>query len=170
MENYEQVLTSLRRLMRATDLHSRYLNKTSGLTSPQLLVLQALKNKQAMISREIAKEINLSQATITSILDRLEAKQLITRKRSEDDRRKVMVSLSEKGHEKIASAPAPLQESFVRQFKQLESWEQSMILSSLQRLATMMDAEDIDAAPVLDIGDIDRPAPTLAHLTDKTTL
>ncbi|GGA87254.1 MarR family transcriptional regulator [Neiella marina] len=161
MENYELVLASLRRLIRATDLHSRYLNKTSGLTSPQLLVLQALKNRGPMISREIANEISLSQATVTSILDRLEAKQLISRTRSEQDRRKVLVSLTSHGEEKTAGAPAPLQEHFVEQFQELEDWEQSMILASLQRLAVMMDAENIDAAPVLDVGEIDRPAPPM---------
>ncbi|MBD1388162.1 MarR family transcriptional regulator [Neiella sp. HB171785] len=162
MENYELVLASLRRLIRATDLHSRYLNKTSGLTSPQLLVLQALNSRGPMISREVANEISLSQATMTSILDRLEAKQLIRRQRSEQDRRKVLVSLTEQGTEKVAAAPAPLQENFVQQFKELEDWEQSMILASLQRLAVMMDAESIDAAPVLDVGEIDRPAVPVA--------
>ena len=31
-----------------------------------------------------------------------------------------------------------------------------MIIASLQRVATMMDAEEIDAAPVLDVGALDR--------------
>jgi len=31
-----------------------------------------------------------------------------------------------------------------------------MIISSLQRIAAMMDADDVDAAPVLDFGNLDR--------------
>jgi hypothetical protein len=31
-----------------------------------------------------------------------------------------------------------------------------MIISSLQRIATMMDAQNIDASPVLDVGTLDR--------------
>ena len=50
----------------------------------------------------------------------------------------------------------PLQESFIKQFTKLKDWEQNMIISSLQRLASMMDAQEIDAAPVLDVGVLDR--------------
>lgn len=42
-----------------------------------------------------------------------------------------------------------MQESFVEAFDKLEDWEKSMILSSLQRLVSLMDAQHIDAAPLL---------------------
>jgi hypothetical protein len=54
------------------------------------------------------------------------------------------------------NAPRPLQESFIRQFQDLQEWEQTMILSSLERVAYMMDAQHIDASPVLDVGALDR--------------
>jgi len=44
-------------------------------------------------------------------------------------------------------------------FSRLQDWEQSQILSSLQRVAAMMNAGDIDASPVLDLGAIDRIQP-----------
>ena len=43
MDRLEQVLTSLRRVIRATDLHSKHLAKTSGLTAPQILLLLAIR-------------------------------------------------------------------------------------------------------------------------------
>jgi hypothetical protein len=49
-----------------------------------------------------------------------------------------------------------LQEHFARQFNDLQQWEQTMIIASLQRVAYMMDAEHIDASPVLDVGTLDR--------------
>ena len=64
--------------------------------------------------------------------------------------------LTEAGAHLIDKAPTPLQDSFVRKFDRLQSWEQHMIISSLQRVAEMMDAEDIDASPYLDIGSLDR--------------
>ena len=48
-----------------------------------------------------------------------------------------------------------MQESFTEQFLGLQSWEQHMILSSLQRLVAMMDARQISAAPMLTSGPID---------------
>ena len=156
-EKIETVLTALRRVIRATDLHSRDLVRKSGLTSPQLLLLQNLKRANAEMNvSELANRLSLSQATVTSILDRLEARGMVARCRSEKDRRRVLVSLLETGHEALHGAPEPLQESFVRQFGQLQEWEQSMIISGLQRIATMMDAEEVDAAPLLEVGAIDK--------------
>ena len=46
------------------------------------------------------------------------------------------------------------QERFAQRFKDLQGWEQTQLLASLQRIAAMMDAEDIDAAPVLSSGSV----------------
>ncbi len=156
MDKIEEVLITLRRLIRATDLHSKQLVKTAGLTAPQLLLLQAIREQGQVTIGALAKEISLSQATVTTILDRLEKRGLVYRERSIEDKRKVHAYLTDKGADIIRDAPTPLQEHFVKQFRDLREWEQSMIISSLQRVALMMDAEHIDASPVLDVGDLDR--------------
>jgi len=156
----ESVLIALRRLIRATDLYSRDLVKSTGLTTPQLLLLLSIKNRGEVSIRELALEISLSQATVTSILDRLETKSLVIRKRSTKDKRIVHTYLTDNGKQIIAKAPPPLQENFIKAFEHLDDWEQNMIIASLQRVASMMDADDIDAAPVLDVGALDRqPTP-----------
>ena len=156
MNQIDQVLTSLRRVIRAIDLHSKQLVKTASVTGPQLRLLQLIHSKQTATSRELADAMNLSQATVTSILDRLESRALIERVRSQTDKRKVHPQLTEAGKAILDSAPAPLQDSFVRKFDSLQSWEQHMIIASLQRVAEMMDASEIDASPFLDIGLLDR--------------
>ncbi len=153
METYDQVLVSLRQIIRAIDLHSKKLERESGLTGPQLLVMQLIGSQGELTSGVIAREVSLSQATVTSILDRLERKGLLRRVRSTSDKRKVMVSLTEEGGQALASAPTLMQESFIRAFNKLENWEQSLILSSLQRVSDMMNATDLDAAPLLDSTD-----------------
>lgn len=152
----ENVLISLRRVIRATDLHSRDLIKTSGITTPQLLVLQALEHSPNLSVGALARKLNLSQATVSSILDRLEKRQLVQRTKSDQDRRRSELTLTEGGKATVVGAPIPLQETFVYRFKALEDWEQSQILSALQRVAQMMDARDLDASPVLDVGSLDR--------------
>jgi DNA-binding MarR family transcriptional regulator len=151
MERYADVLISLRRIIRAIDMRSRRLMQQAGFTGPQLLVLQALGEYEEMTAGDLAREVNLSQGTITSILGRLEKRDLIQRIRSNTDRRKVYVKLTEEGKRQLASAPTLLQERFIERFNELKEWEQHQILASLQRLAEMMDAQDIEAAPVLDI-------------------
>lgn len=160
MSSTDEVLVSLRRVIRATDLHSKYLAKTTGLTTPQILLLQTIRDKGELTIGELASEISLSQATVTTILDRLEKRKLVYRERSGQDKRKVHAYLTDSGIETLKAAPTPLQEQFVRQFGDLQNWEQTMIIASLQRVAHMMDAQHIDAAPVLDVGMIDRQGTT----------
>ncbi len=164
MERIEEVLIALRRVIRATDLHSKYLAKTTGLTTPQILLLQTIHAKGHATIGELANEISLSQATVTTILDRLEKRGLVYRERSKEDKRKVHAHLSQEAIEILKNAPIPLQDHFTRQFDRLQEWEKTMIISALQRLAQMMDAQDIDASPVLDIGKLDRQS----TLTDSS--
>ena len=156
MNSIEEVLVALRRVIRATDLHSKHLAKTTGLTSPQMLLLQTIRDKGEVTIGQLANKMNLSQATVTSILDRLEKRELVYRVRSKEDRRKVHAYLTDQATEVLKEAPIPLQDHFTRQFGALQEWEQTMITSSLQRVAQMMDAQHIDASPVLDIGVLDR--------------
>jgi len=159
MNQIDAVLIALRKVIRATDLHSKYLAKNTGLTTAQLLILQSIQNMGEVSIGEISKKISLSQATVTSILDRLVDKGLVYRERSTEDKRKVHAYLTEDAVALIKDAPAPLQEQFTKQFEALNEWEQSMMISSLQRIAQMMDAEEIDASPVLDVGILDRKNP-----------
>lgn len=156
MARHDEVLVALRKIIRATDLYSRKLSKFAGLTAPQLLIMQAVAARGEMTMGEIAHQVSLSQATVTTILDRLEKRGLLQRQRGSSDKRRVYASLTPAGDEIIRESPTPLQQEFMERFEQLRDWEQSLILSSLQRVAAMMNAEEIDASPVLDVGAIDR--------------
>jgi DNA-binding MarR family transcriptional regulator len=155
MEKHDALLVSIRKVIRAIDLHSKQLNKSAGLTAPQLLIMQAIRTCNGITSGQIAKQINLSAATVTNILDRLESRGLILRVRSEQDKRRVSLHLTANGEQSLVDAPKPLQEHFIQKFNTLADWEQSLLLSSMERIANMMDATDIDAAPVLALNAID---------------
>lgn len=159
MQPIDEVLTNLRRVIRATDLHSRQLSKSSGLTAPQLLVMTTINQHPEYTISEIGREISLSQATVTTIVDRLEKRGLLRRVRSEIDRRRVHPQLTDSGSEILRSAPTALQHNFVEQFEKLEDWEQAYLVAALKRVAQMMDAEQLDASPLLHLGEIDdRPS------------
>lgn len=154
MAKYDEVLVALRRVIRATDLHSKRLSKHAGLTGPQLLIMRAIRDSGEVTIGTIADRVSLSQATVTTILDRLELRKLVYRVRSTQDKRKVHAHLTEAGADILARAPNPLQEDFIKKYQALAEWEQTMILASLQRVANMMDADKMDASPVLDVGPV----------------
>ena len=137
------VLSTLRQIIRAIDIHSRQLSKKYGLTGPQLIVISEIGQYGTMTIGELARRVSLSQATVTTILDRLELKELAERTRDRQDKRRVYVSITDKARTILETHPNFLQEAFVRRFNALEEWEQTLILSSIQRIAAMMNTAEL---------------------------
>jgi len=154
----DNVLIAIRKIIQSIDLNSRSLVKRVGLTGPQLVILQEVAGSGEVSVGKVARAISLSQGTVTDIVERMEKRGLLIRRRSDYDRRRVLVHATESGKQLLEKAPPLMQESFVEQFNGLRDWEQAMILSSLQRLVSIMDAKDIKAAPILTTGLIEEPA------------
>ncbi len=145
----DNVLIAIRKIIQAIDLNSKRLVKQVGLTGPQLVILQEISRLGTVSVGEVAKNVSLSQGTVTGILERMEKQGVVTRQRSSQDKRKVMVWITESGKTRLSNAPPIMQESFLGEFSQLDSWEKTMILSALQRLVFMMDAKNLSAEPFL---------------------
>ena len=144
-----EVLKAIRKIIRAIDLNSKKILRKYDLTGPQLLILKDLSDHGSCPVGNLAKRVSLSHATVTEIIDRLEKKGHVKRIKSEDDKRKIFVVLEEKARVILEQKPALIQEKFIEEFAKLPDWEQSQILSNFQRVAFLMDAEDMDASPVL---------------------
>lgn len=149
-------LRALRRVMRATEIGRRQLASATGLTPSQWLVLREIATRGEATPGAVAQALQFSQATITAIVDRLVALDLVRRERGQKDKRQFILSLRPAGEAALSEAPDLLQTIFTQRFATLPDWEQAMILAAVERLAVLMDAQDIDAAPLLDSGAIDR--------------
>lgn len=164
----DQVIIALRRVIRAVDLHSRKLADSHGLTGPQAITLKALQSGH-LTAGELANRVSLSQGTITDILNRLEQRGLVARMKDKLDRRRVFVQATNTGLALLAQSPPLLQESFVKRFKELQEWEQTQLLAVLQRIAAMMDAQDIDASPVLSSGSVRATVEAVGEVLEPET-
>ncbi len=149
-------LVALRRILRVTELNSRKLAHESELTTSQLLVLQHVSQQGRALPSEVAKAVALKQATVTVVVNKLEDAGLVTRSRDTHDRRRIWIELTDAGAAALESSPDLLQHRFVQGFESLQDWEQSMIIAALERVSALLDAGQVDAAPVLDVGDLDR--------------
>lgn len=149
-------LRAIRRILRANDQGSRTLAVATGLTPSQLLVLQNIERRGETTPSAIAKALQFGQATVTNIVDRLEAADLVTRRRDDRDRRQMLLQPTDQGRNILDTAPDLLQQRFCDGFRQVSAWEQAMILAALERLGEILDATEIDAAPLIDAGAIDR--------------
>jgi len=69
---------------------------THDLTLQQWILLTALWRQNGLSISELAAYYRVKDPTASSLVDRMEAKGLVVRKRSTEDRRKVIVCLTEK--------------------------------------------------------------------------
>lgn len=148
----ESILRSIRRIIRAVDSQSRFLAINFGITGPQLVCLRVLAGNREMALSSLAREVSLSQGTITGIVDRLAARNLITKKRSDKDRRVILAAITPEGREIIFRSPSSLQDRFIASLSGLPKENQLVINTVLEQVVRMMGAEDMDAAPVLTSG------------------
>ena len=159
----ENILRSIRRIIRATDLHSRRLASEHRLTTPQLLCLRLLTQEGPLTPGTVAKEMYLSQATITGILDRLERRGLVERRRDQADRRKVSIHLTQEGTIAVKQAPLPLHERFASRLEALSAADRDEIERVLAKVVDLMEAQEVDAAPLIASGDLGAPVKTTHH-------
>lgn len=152
----EDALIALRQIQRRTEIASRELAQAAGLTPSQLVVMHILADRGETSAGKLSEITRLSQATITSLVDKLEAKAFVSRRRTDPDRRRVLLTLLPDGEAALASLPDPLQTGFSKQFGALPGWQQAMLVAALEQIASLLDAQAIDAAPLLDIGPPDQ--------------
>ncbi|MFP4375410.1 MAG: MarR family winged helix-turn-helix transcriptional regulator [Spirochaetales bacterium] len=129
------------------DTHSRELERRFGLTLPQLDVIWAVANHGSAPVGRIAAQVHLSKATLTSIADRLVDHGLLMRERSETDKRQVMISITEKARAILEQRPHPFADEFSTRLNELEHWQQTELLSSLQKIASLMEPAHREEEP-----------------------
>lgn len=147
-----QILRAIRRIIRRTSEHSRTVGKQGGVSVPQMLCLKAVSEfpeDTEITVAMVAQAVQLSAPTVSRILDKLEKGGYIVRERNSKDRRRVCVGLTEDGWQRIDNLPTPLHEQFLRRLETLDPVECLGLLRALERIVEMMDAESIDAAPLL---------------------
>ena len=154
-----RVLTALRRIIRAVDIHSRKLSTRHRITAPQLVCLLEVVAHGPVTASALSKLVHLSPSTLVGIVDRLVAKDLVTRRRDDLDRRRVLISPTETGTELARNAPSPLQDTLSVALSELPEHERDELALSLERIVDLMEARHLDAAPMLETGPIDEQSP-----------
>jgi DNA-binding MarR family transcriptional regulator len=158
-----RILRSLRRIIRAIDLYSRELRAACGLTVPQLVCLSAIVLEKQITAAALSLQVHLSPSTLVGILDRLEKSNLIQRERSVEDRRQVNITATDAGQEAVRKAPSPLQDNLARGLRALSPGELAAIAQSLDTIVELMEAHEIEVAPLLTLERKSYAAPGAPH-------
>lgn len=156
-----EILRTIRQVVRRISIHSKLLLRDVGLTVPQMVCLRAIAELEGSAGgvtvANVSHRVQLSPATVSRVVDRLVHAGLVTRERSIVDRRKVSMALTAAGLERVQTLPVPLQETFLRRLGELGQTERVELLDALRRIADLMSAGELDAAPLLAPGEDVKP-------------
>lgn len=151
-----EVLRAIRRIVRRISEHSKALSRGFGLTVPQLMCLKTVGELSERFDETtlamVARDVQLSPPTVSRIIDRLTRAGLVLRERRSADRRRVCLSLTPAGQERFRKLPVPLQDRFIHRLLGLPEQERFQLLGALQRITELMEADELDAAPILTPG------------------
>ncbi len=121
------------------DLEKRFIQlqvdtlKQSRLTIPQYFILSLLSDKDERPFKDLAELLACTRATVTGIVDTMERKGLVERRPNPDDRRSLLVKLTDKGKTLVQSTPG-LEKTFgscCDVLSPVETYELSRLLKKL---------------------------------------
>ena len=136
-------LSTFVKLMRATDAVNQSTHKhlmEVNLTISQFGILEALYHLGPMCQRDIAKKILKSTANITTVIDNLEKRGLVKRKRSKDDRRYINLHLTNTGLKLIERVLPDHFQGIVDRLQLLTTEEQKQLASLCKKLGVTADS------------------------------
>lgn len=143
-----RIVTRLRQINRELSKHSKYIQEYHHITVPQLICLQRAGESGPVSIGELTRILHLNNSTVTGIVDRLEKRGLVERKRISRDRRQVHVEITELGSHFLEQAPTPLQQRFLERLNRLEKEKITTLLWSLETLLEMLGVEETPNPPI----------------------
>lgn len=147
-EEIPEVIDNLRRIFQAINEFSKNAERTTGVTGPQLWAMKLLASAAPMRVSDLARRMYLHPATVVGILDRLEAKGLVTRTRSREDRRAVDIELTVLGKDVVAGAPEVAQVMLVKGLEALSPEQFSRVAEGMEQMVRILGAEHITPQPL----------------------
>jgi DNA-binding MarR family transcriptional regulator len=142
MDPTASLVRSVRRIAQAIDVRSREIARQTGLTLPQILVLQSIRALGEVSTSTLSREVSMSSPTVVAVLDRLEARGLIERYRSLVDRRIVHARLTDVAEAALAGAPGLLGGDALSRWQALPMATRQSTAQALALLAALMTNSD----------------------------
>ena len=141
----EEVFQGLRRIVKALELFSKEVDASFGLTAPQLWALWELGKEGPLALKDLSARMYLHPSTVVGVVDRLEAKGLVTRKPDPTDRRRVRLALTPAGRALRKKAPHPAQGRLRLALEAMNERQVAEIHKALAALVKAMEAEQVEA-------------------------
>src|SRR5512139_2256454 len=134
-----EINNNLRHLIQLLQTRSKKIRKETGITGPQLLAMKTLTEFPDISISELARRIYLHPATVVGIVDRLEGRSFVKRRRSKKDLRQVNVRLTAKGKGALQKAPGAARAPVLDGLETLPDRKLKRLSFSLAQLVRILD-------------------------------
>jgi DNA-binding MarR family transcriptional regulator len=137
-EGLRAVVDARRRIVRELRLSAREAERGAGISGAQLFVLQALASQSAASLNELAERTVTDQSSVSVVVKRLVARNLVTRRPSRADARRVELAVTASGRKLLARCPEPTQVKLVSALRRLSARELHELTAGLAGLIREM--------------------------------
>jgi DNA-binding MarR family transcriptional regulator len=120
-------------------LRGRSPHRAGELSPVQIRALFQLEDGESTAGC-LARKADVSAASMTAMLDQLEADGMVVRRRSEEDRRQVIVSLTSAGSEKLAVKRAFWEERWQRMLAEHSEEELAVAVRVMRSMSGLLDS------------------------------
>lgn len=138
----KDIVGSIRKLIRSAYHEASKISRQFGITGPQSAILRNLLREGSLSSVALSRKLFVTPSNITGIIDRLEKKGLVERVRKKEDRRVVMLQLTEQGVELSKRLPDPIESKLIRKLTDLDESQVHVLDRSLKLVIDLIDAPD----------------------------
>jgi DNA-binding MarR family transcriptional regulator len=141
-KSIKNIVWALRKIVSLIYHDSKKMVKVYGVTGPQTLVLKYVSSVEIpMSASKISKQINVTPANLTGIIDRLEEKGFVKRVKKEGDRRTQLIVITDSGKEFSNTLPDLIEEKLLKGLANYNTTEVFGIYSGLKQIIDVMDEE-----------------------------
>jgi DNA-binding MarR family transcriptional regulator len=134
-------MDSLRRIVQSLRVSAAHAERHSGLSGAQLFVLQQLAETPSQSVNELATRTRTHQSSVSVVVTRLVEKGLVSRQRSQDDGRRLLVQLTAAGQALVAGAPETAQSRLIAELHRLPLRELGALTQGLDALVRALGAD-----------------------------
>lgn len=130
----QQVMDALRRIVQAVRQSSAQFERSTGLTSAQVLILKHVAGNAGASINDLAAETLTHQSTVSEVAGRLEGKGLLVRSRSNEDGRRRELQITDAGRAALATSAETIQETLMRALASLPTETLDCLVTGLDGL------------------------------------
>jgi DNA-binding MarR family transcriptional regulator len=134
-----EALDRVRTLISALSHSARAVERSTGVTNAQLFLLQQLAEAESLSVNDLAMRARTQQSTVSIVVARLVRAGLAAKRKSANDGRIAVVSLTPKGRRLLTHAPAPPTTALLKAIESLSDGEARALASGLRALITALD-------------------------------